>query len=429
MSNDEPILIIGAGQAGAMAAAELRKLGHAGRIVIVGGERHAPYERPPLSKAVLASREHDATIGVHALDFYAGQDIELRLGVTVTALDADRKLAHCAGGDRVAYSACLLATGGSARVLPALPPGTPRVHYLRTLDDATGLRAAMQSAGSIVVIGGGFLGLETASTAIDMGLQVTVLESGERLLGRALPPELGDWLAQRARASGVDLRLGCTINALEAQADGIRVRLADGAALSAPLVVVAIGMTPNVELATAAGVALHAGNGGIQVDEQGRTSAAGIYAAGDCCSQYQPLVGSHMRLESWQSANEQARMAAAAMLGAICAPAATPWFWTDQFGCNIQMLGAPNPATRYTWRGTAAGGDTNPKFMLLGSLQGRLRHALAINAGGDLRQLRPLVGQELDGYLPRLCDETLPLRQLVRDIQAQATSPLHSESL
>jgi 3-phenylpropionate/trans-cinnamate dioxygenase ferredoxin reductase subunit len=429
MSNDEPILIVGAGQAGAMAAAELRKLGHAGRIVIAGDEHHAPYERPPLSKSVLADAGHGARIGVHPLDFYSAQDIELRLGAAVTALDTTRKLAQFTSGEQIAYSACLLATGGSARVLPALPPGTPHVHYLRTLDDAAGLRAAMQSAGEILVIGGGFLGLETASTAIDMGLKVSVLESADRLLGRALPPELGDWLAQRARARGVDLRLGCAISALQPRADGVHIGLADGTTVKTSLVVVAIGMTPNVQLAAAAGLALHAGNGGIMVDEQGRTSVAGIYAAGDCCSQFQPLFDNHMRLESWQSANEQARLTAAAMLGAPCTPAATPWFWTDQFGCNIQMLGAPDPATRYTWRGTAASGDANPKFMLLGSRQGQLRHALAVNAGGDLRQLRALVGQDLDDRIPALCEDTRPLRQLVRDIQAESASPLHSESL
>lgn len=419
MSNDASILIVGAGQAGAMAAAELRRLGHAGPIVMAGGERHAPYERPPLSKSVLSDTDSGTRISVHPDDFYADQGIDLRVGATVTALDPSRRLAHCADGAVIPYSTCLLATGGRARELPGLPAGTPGVHYLRTLDDAIRLRAALRPGGDLVVIGAGFLGLETASTALDLGAAVTVIESCDRLLIRALPRELACWLAQRARERGVDLRLACAIRSVRDQDGGVRIALQDGAAIDTPLVVAAVGMTPNTQLAESAGVALHAGNGGIEVDAHGRTSVPGIYAAGDCCSQFQSIFGAHVRLESWQGANEQARVAAAAMLGLACTPAAMPWFWTDQFGCNIQMLGAPHPDAVYHWRGTAASGDASPKFMLLGEHCGRLRHAIAINAGGDLRQLRALAGQELGGHLPRLCDTALPLRQTVRAAQAE----------
>ncbi|KAF7964328.1 ferredoxin reductase [Cupriavidus sp. UYMU48A] len=403
-----------------MAAAELRKLGHAERIVMVGGERHAPYERPPLSKAVLAGASQQGQIGVHPPGFYAERDIDLRLGTTVTAIAPSHSVATCADGREIRFSACLLATGGSARTLPDLPPGTPNVHYLRTLDDAARLREAMQRADEVLVIGGGFLGLETASTAVDLGLKVTVLESAGRLLGRAAPAELSDWLAQRVRARGVDLRLGCRIAAMEPLPQGVRVRLADGTTWQVPVLVVAIGLTPDTGLAAAAGLALHPGNGGIRIDEQGRTSAPNIYAAGDCASQFQPLFGAEMRMESWQSANEQARIAATSMLGLQAAPAATPWFWTDQFGCNVQMLGASRDGMRYTWRDTPPGDAASPKFILLGMLDGRLGHAIAVNAGGDLRQLRPLFGLPVNEHLARLCDAALPLRQIVREVQAEA---------
>ncbi|EHP43810.1 pyridine nucleotide-disulfide oxidoreductase [Cupriavidus basilensis OR16] len=158
MSQDAPILIIGAGQAGATAAATLRSLGHDGAIVMVGGEAHAPYERPPLSKSVLADEQQDARIGVHAAGFYAEQGIDLRLGTTVASLDPARATAHCADGQALAFSHCLLATGGRARTLPALPEGQPRVHYLRSLADARGLRAALRRERAVLVIGGGFLG-------------------------------------------------------------------------------------------------------------------------------------------------------------------------------------------------------------------------------------------------------------------------------
>ncbi|MEM5429743.1 NAD(P)/FAD-dependent oxidoreductase [Cupriavidus oxalaticus] len=424
MTQHTPILIVGAGQAGAMAAAALRGLGYAGRIVMAGGERHAPYERPPLSKSVLADVKQDGKIGVHPASFYADQDIELRLGACVTALDAAQHVAHLADGSAIGYDACLLATGGNARVLPALPPGTPHVHYLRSLDDAARLRDAMQRAGELVVIGGGFLGLETASTAAGMGLKVTLIESAERLLGRALPPEVCTWLADRVRAQGVTLHLGCGIEVCGTSGDGVHLQLAGGAVLRAPLVVVAIGLAPEVTLAAGAGLALHPQNGGIQVDDRCRTNAPEIHAAGDCCSQYQPLFGTEMRLESWQNANEQARIAAASMLGMDAEPAALPWFWTDQFGCNLQMIGAAHPDLVYAWRGCAAHHDATPKFMLFGTCQGRLRHAIAVNAGGDLRQLRSLVGHDISAHLARLCDDTLPLRQVVRERQAEADSSI-----
>ncbi len=207
---------------------------------------------------------------------------------------------------------------------------------------------------------------------------------------------------------------------MEPLPQGVRVRLADGTTWQVPVLVVAIGLTPDTGLAAAAGLALHPGNGGIRIDEQGRTSAPYIYAAGDCASQFQPLFGAEMRMESWQSANEQARIAATSMLGLQAAPAATPWFWTDQFGCNVQMLGASRDGMRYTWRDTPPGDAASPKFMLLGMLDGRLGHAIAVNAGGDLRQLRPLFGLPVNEYLARLCDAALPLRQIVREVQAEA---------
>lgn len=427
MSQPAPILIVGTGQAGAMAAAELRKLGYGGQIVMLGNEAHAPYERPPLSKAVLACAAEAGKISVHPDGFYAEQGIEVRQGTHVISIDPANKLVTCHDGEVLSYSACLLATGGSARILPQLPPGTPGVHYLRTMDDANRLREAMAQATDILIIGGGFLGLEAASTALGQGLNVTLVESNHRLLGRAVPSEFGDWLEQRVRARGVDLRLGRQIVEIASRDDSVHLRFSDDTALQAPLVVVAIGLTPNVELAANAGLVRHPINGGIEVDEHCRTSSAGIYAAGDCTSQHLPMFGGQVRLESWQNANEQARIAAAAMLGVEATPAAVPWFWTDQFDCNIQMIGAGHAECEYTWRGTAAADADTPKFLLLAVRQGRLCQGIAVNAGADLRQLRPLIGQPLDKYLPELGNPALQLRQLVRDIQADLPSAATAE--
>lgn len=423
MTAAAPILIVGAGQAGATAAAALRTLGHTGRIVLAGDETSLPYERPPLTKAVLADAAMDGRIGIHPAGFHDAQAIELRLGAGVAAIDAERGLARFGDGTELAFSRCLIATGGRARLLPSLPPGTPHVHYVRTLADAQALRAAMAGLSSLCVLGGGFLGLEVAATARAAGLEVSVIEVAPRVLPRAVPPEFSVWLASRAGAAGVDLRLGRSCVSIEPGPDGVALALDDGSALHTPLLVVAIGQTPEVALARDCGLALHSHNGGIRIDAQCRTSAPTIYAAGDCASQVQPLAGEELRLESWQSANEQARIAAAAMLGVPTEAAATPWFWTDQFGCNIQMLGLPGAAVAYHLRGDAAI-DGTPKFMLLGvDANHRLVHAIAVNAGGDLRPLRALVEQRIPCDPARLRDLSIPPRQLVRDALAAAASP------
>jgi 3-phenylpropionate/trans-cinnamate dioxygenase ferredoxin reductase component len=201
--------------------------------------------------------------------------------------------------------------------------------------------------------------------------------------------------------------------------------LDDGSAIDTPLLVVAIGQTPDVALAHACGLSLHTQNGGIRIDAQCRTVVPTIFAAGDCTSQHQPALGEEVRLESWQSANEQARIAAAAMLGVPADLAALPWFWTDQFGCNIQMLGMPVAGLTYHHRGNADAAA--PKFLLLGlDGEGRMRHAIAVNAGGELRPLRGLIegGVPCDPAL--LCNTSIPLKQLARDALAAAASPAFS---
>jgi 3-phenylpropionate/trans-cinnamate dioxygenase ferredoxin reductase subunit len=423
MSDELPILIVGAGQAGATAAAALRTLGYAARIVVAGREQDLPYERPPLSKGVLSDAAMDARIAIHPPGFHDGQGIELQLGSEVIAIDAARSIAHFDDGRTMAFGRCLLATGGRARTLPGLPEGTTHVHHLRTLADARALREALPAHRSLVVLGAGFLGLEIASSARSLGLDVTVIESAPRVLPRAVPPEFSDWLQRRVRDAGVTLRLSSACASIEPDANGLSITLQDGQRLHAPLLVVAIGLVPEVALAQATGLALHPQNGGIRVDAHCRTSEPTIFAAGDCTSQFQPLLGEEVRLESWQSANEQARIAAAAMLGQPAEPAATPWFWTDQFGCNLQMLGMPRADLRYRWRGAQAAHGATPKFLLVGTdAQERLRHAIAVNAGGELRQLRALLEQAVPIDAALLCDDAQPLRQRVRELLAAPTT-------
>ncbi|VTU40436.1 Anthranilate 1,2-dioxygenase system ferredoxin--NAD(+) reductase component [Variovorax sp. PBS-H4] len=426
MARSLPILIVGAGQAGATAAASLRALGHDGPIVMVGSESGAPYERPPLSKAVLLDAATEQRLAIHPAGFHEAQGIELRTGITVSSLDTANAIAHCNDGQSIAYGQALIATGGSARVLPGAAPGTPRVHYIRTLADAQGLRAALQGATALTVLGAGFLGLEVSSTARAMGLDVMVVEPAPRVLARAVPDLFSRWLQERAVRAGVALRLGTPCSDVRAHADHVALSLGDGSEHRAPLLLVAIGQAPEVALAAASGIALHPVNGGIRVDAQCRTSAPGVFAAGDCTSMHQSLLGDELRFESWQNANEQGRIAAAAMLGVPAEPAATPWFWTDQFGCNIQMVGLPATGLRYDCRGDMSAGAGTPRFILIGSnAQARVRHVIAVNAAADLRLLRSLVERGTPCDASRLVDPSVSLRQAVRDALPAATPALH----
>jgi len=342
----------------------------------------------------------------------------------VVELDAGRRVARLSDGSEQPFSRCLLCTGGVARTLPGLAGNVAAVRTLRTLDDARALRSAITKQASVVILGAGFVGLEVASTARSLGCAVTVLESAPRVLSRAMPAELSSWLERRVAEAGVDLRLNAQCRSITAAGQDVLIELADGTGLRAPLLVVAIGLQPCVDLARASGLDLHPLNGGIRVDAQGRTSAPAIFAAGDCVSQFQPILGEEMRLESWQSANEQARVAAAAMLGVQTEARAVPWFWTDMFGCNVQMMGLPSARLDYHWRGSADTGQAPPKFLLFGMDPAqRLRHVIAVNAGAELRPLRPLVEQGIPLDPQRLCDTTVALRQYARDATASASSP------
>ncbi|WPC67189.1 FAD-dependent oxidoreductase [Rhodoferax ferrireducens] len=383
------IVIIGAGQAGVQTAEALRAGGFAGAITLLGDEPHGPYHRPPLSKAWLAGDIGAEQLVMRAPEALARKNIALRTGVTVSAIDRAARQVKLADGSALSYSGLVLATGSTPRRLP-LPGGDAQgVLALRSRMDASAIaeRMAMciEQQLPVVVIGGGFIGLEVAATARKKGLSVIVLEAAPRLLGRVLAPLLSDWYAQLHRSHGVNLVLGAQITALEADRQGTvsGVRMADGTLVPAGLVVVGIGVSANEQLARDAGLACECG---IVVDACGRTSDPVIMAAGDCTARRLP-DGSLLRLESVQNATEQGKSVAAALLGQERPFTATPWFWSDQYDKKLQMAGLSGGADQWAVRGDMDSG----RFSVYHLRAGQLLAVDSVNASCDHLQARKLL--------------------------------------
>lgn len=328
------IVIVGAGQAGLSLAAKLRSLGFAGRIVMIGEEAAPPYQRPPLSKAYLKQEIGAERLWLRPESFYAEQGIELHLADTAVAIDrADRRVV--AGGMAHPYDALALTTGAVPRRLPGSIGGElDGVHVLRTLADVDEMAPAFRPGARLLVVGGGYIGLEVAAVAVALGLKVVLVEAAERILGRVAAPETADFFRDLHRARGVDLREGVGLGRLSGERHVTGAELTDGTRLDVDLVVAGIGVTPATGLAEVAGLAVE---NGIAVDAAGRTSDPAIWAAGDCASF--PWRGGRIRLESVQNAIDQAECVAENMLGAEKAYAPVPWFWSDQYDVKLQIAG------------------------------------------------------------------------------------------
>jgi len=389
-STESGILIVGAGQAGVQTAEALRAGGCTAPITLLGDEPHGPYHRPPLSKAWLAGDMDAAQLVMRAPDMLARKDIVLRTDCTVQAIDRSARQLQLADGSTLSYSGLVLATGATPRALPVPGADGTGVLALRSRADADALAGRMAdclaSARPLVVVGGGFIGLEVAATARKKGLAVTVLEAAPRLLGRVLAPLLSDWYAALHRSHGVHLVLDARIDAIERDAQGevSGIRLADGSVLPAGLVVVGIGVQANDGLARAAGLDC---DRGIVVDACGRTSDPHIVAAGDCTARRLP-DGSLLRLESVQNATEQGKSAAAALLGQERPFTATPWFWSDQYDKKLQMAGLSAGADTWAVRGDMASGGAFSIYHFQGP---RLLAVDSVNAAKDHLQARKLL--------------------------------------
>ena len=341
MTADGTHLIIGASLAGAKAAETLRAEGFDGPLVLIGEENERPYERPPLSKDYLLGKAGRESIYVHPQQWYAEHDVRLRLGVAVTGIDPGRHQVRLADGSQAGYARLLLATGSSPRRLPVPGATLDGVLYLRSAGDSDRIRAAFEAASTVAVIGAGWIGLETAAAARAAGLEVTVLETAPLPLLRVLGPQVARVFADLHRDHGVNLRCGVQIAEItgrDGQADGVR--LTDGSLVGADVIIAGVGITPNSQLASAAG--LETGNG-IRVDARLRSSDPDIYAAGDVANAFHPLLGRHIRVEHWANALHQPQAAARAMLGQEVAYDRLPYFFTDQYDLGMEYSGYVEP--------------------------------------------------------------------------------------
>ncbi|WP_047458550.1 NAD(P)/FAD-dependent oxidoreductase [Rhizobium rhizogenes] len=334
-------IIVGAGECGARAAFALREKGFDGDITLIGAEPVAPYERPPLSKEGLVHANEPKYVA--ALERYAEQRIDLRLGTDVIDIDPATKVVALTGGEKLSYDKLLLATGASARAFPGIAGTGERIRALRTHADARALRSALHPGQHITIIGGGFIGLELAATARKLGAKVTIIEGLPRILKRGVPDAIAEVITGRHRQEGVDIFCGETIVAVEEGTDSVVVHLENDKIVSADLVLIGIGAVPNVALAEKAGLVI---DNGIAVNERLETSKADIFAAGDCCSFPLALYGRRrVRLESWRNAQEQGTLAAGNMLGEGNSISAVPWFWSDQYDLTLQIAGLADGAT------------------------------------------------------------------------------------
>jgi 3-phenylpropionate/trans-cinnamate dioxygenase ferredoxin reductase component len=409
------VVIIGGGQAGAEAATLLRQNRLDGGIVLFGAEPYLPYMRPPLSKAFLAREIGKDALIYKAAAAYDKAGVEMRLGVTVDEIDRRAKMLRLRGGEFVGYDKLIIATGGRARLLPVHGANLSNIFYLRTVADVEALQPLMDPGRRLVIVGGGYIGLEAAAVAVKRGLAVTVLETAPRVLARVTAPDLSSFYECIHRQAGVDIRTGVTVSGFAAEAeDGAvaKVECAGGESFAADFVLIGIGLVPNTELAERAGLDV---DDGIVVDAASRSSDPDIYAIGDCAMHaHHGFLRKKMRLESVPNALEQARVAAASITGRPIPEAPPPWFWSDQYDLKLQMVGLSEDYDELAIRGSMG----SSAFIAFYLKEGIVIAADAVNRPGDFMAAKRIIGERMRITAARLADESLPLKALLQSAAA-----------
>ncbi len=409
MSNVEIIVIVGAGQAGASAILELRANKYEGKIILIGDETHLPYERPPLSKDVILKPE-DTKIEILSEEKLADLGVITIRGNGVVKINSDAKTVELQNGGVVAYDKLLLATGGAARRLPNFDALGKHVYTLRNLEDSQALVSVLQAGKRIVLIGGGVIGLELASSARFKDCEVTVIEMGAMVMGRSSPRILSGFLLEQQKLAGVDVRLETSIADCALEGEEVIITLANGDVLRADAVVYGIGIVPNAQLATDAGLDV---NVAIIVNENCQTSNADIYAAGDVATQLRDC-GNHRRVETWENANLQAGIFARHVMGAEHPMPNPAWFWTDQLDINYQFVG-DMAAAEWLVRGEInAEKRAESSFVLFGVTDGIIVGGITVNAAKDMRFLKKLISKNAAFEAEKQLDLTQDLRKLVK---------------
>lgn len=400
----DPFVIVGAGHAARRTAEALRARDADAPIVMIGAERELPYDRPALSKDALLNDDGEQRAFVRDAAWYDAQRIALRLGTRVDAIEREAQRVRLDDGTTLPYAKLVLATGSRVRTFGGPIDAGVVAHYVRTVADARALRAQLVRGRRVAVLGGGFIGLEVAAAARQLGCDVTVIDPAARLLQRALPEVVGAYAHRLHDERGVGFQMATLPRAIRAAAGGGAIVETDRGDVHADVVVVGIGVLPNVELAQAAGLDV---DNGIRVDAGCRTADRAIFAAGEVTMHFNPLLGRHVRIESWQVAENQPAVAAANLLGADDAYAELPWLWSDQYDCNLQMLGLFGAGQTTVVRGDPARGP----FTVFGlGDDGRIVAAAAVNLGRDIGAARRLIAA---GAMPdpqQLADPTVGLK-------------------
>ena len=384
MSDDRTFIIIGASQAGGWVAQTLRKEGFEGKVILIGEEPYLPYERPPLSKAALLGEVTVESTYFWPLETFDEANIEVRLNTRVIEIDRNGKEIVTEGGERIAYDKLAITTGARVRELPVEGADLPGVFYLRTMENTLAIRDAVKDGARAMIVGGGWIGLECAATLTKLGCNAIVIESADRLCGRAVTPEISDWMLKFHTGHGVDVRLGAGIEKFQGVSQLESAVLPGGDTIECSIAVVGIGVIPNAELAREAGLEV---NNGIVVDNRACTSDPDIVAAGDVTNHPNALLGRRIRLESYENAQNQGITAGKAMLDKAEPYSEIPWFWSDQFDANLQMIGLPAD-----WNETATRGDKDSnEFITFYLKNGVIDGAISVNNPRDLRIAKRLM--------------------------------------
>lgn len=413
----EHVVIIGAGQAGAQTIISLRQGGFAGKISLVGDEQELPYQRPPLSKKFLAGEMDAERLYFRAPAYYEKENIDLYLGRTAQKISRDTKTVKLDDGTHLTYTKLMLSLGSRPRPLPLDGANCPNVFAVRSIADINAMKPLFMAGKKLVIIGGGYIGLETAAVAQKMGLETTLIEAMERVLARVTDAQISDFYQRLHTAEGVNIKLNTGVEGFNFTNKVTGVKLTDGSECAADIVVVGIGILPNVEIAEAAGLEI---NNGIVVNEFAQTSDPDIYAGGDCTYHPNALLKKSLRLESVQNAIEQGKAAAAHLLGAPKAYAEIPWFWSDQYDVKLQTVGLSGDHDKTVLRG-----DINTRSFALFYFKGEQLIAMdAINRAGEFMLAKKLVhaaaqetkqNTKIDHarLCARLADDSLSVKELM----------------